>query len=81
LPPHLQDLPLTDTNGGPSPNYGDPRVLRALEQYIVALGDRYDGDKRIGAIHVGLLGIYGEGHTFPTEGLVPDSSVTSVANW
>jgi hypothetical protein len=81
LPPHLKDIQLYDTDSGKSPNYADPRVLKALEQYIVALGARYDGDKRIGAIHVGLLGFYGEGHTFPTKGLVPDEVAADVASW
>jgi hypothetical protein len=81
LPPHLKDIQLYDTDSGKSPNYADPRVLKALEQYIDALGARYDGDKRIGAIHVGLLGFYGEGHTFPTKGLVPDEIAADVASW
>jgi Malectin domain len=81
LPPHLKDIQLYDTDSGKSPSYGDPRVLKALEQYIVALGARYDGDKRIAAIHVGLLGFWGEGHTFPTKGLVPDEAVAYVAYW
>jgi Malectin domain len=81
LPPHLKDIQLYDTDSGKSPNYGDPRVLKALEQYIAALGARYNGDKRIAAIHVGLLGFWGEGHTFPTKGLVPDEAVANVAYW
>lgn len=28
-----------------SPYYGDPDLLEALEQFITALGERYDGDK------------------------------------
>jgi hypothetical protein len=81
LPPHLTDIQLYDTSSGKSPNYGDPRVLKALEQYIVALGARYDGDKRIAAIHVGLLGFWGEGHTYPTQGLVTDEAGANVAYW
>jgi Malectin domain len=81
LPPHLKDVQLYDTDRGKSPNYSDPRILKALEQYIVALGARYDGDKRIGAIHVGLLGFWGEGHTFPTKGLVTDEVAGDVATW
>lgn len=41
-----------------SPDYGDPILLNALEQYIKALGARYDGDHRIGFIHLGLLGFW-----------------------
>jgi len=62
LPPHLANIQLypTDEEHGPSPNYGDPILLTALEQFIAALGKRYDGDKRIAAIHLGLLGYWGE---------------------
>lgn len=41
-----------------SPDYGDPMMLRALEQFITALGAQYDGDTRIGFIHLGLLGFW-----------------------
>lgn len=56
LPPHLLDIDLFETQHGLSPNYGDERLLKALRQYIFALGERYDGDKRIANIHLGLLG-------------------------
>ena len=82
LPPHLRDIPLFDTtNGGKSPNYGNTRLLTALEQFITAWGERSDGDTRIAAIHVGLLGFWGEGHTYPDSTLVPESSKVSVAQW
>lgn len=82
LPPHLKDIPLFDTsNGGKSPNYGDIRLLTALQQFITAWGQRSDGDTRIAAIHVGLLGFWGEGHTYPDSTLVPESSKVSVAQW
>ena len=82
LPPHLKDIPLFDTkNGGKSPNYGDSRLLTALQQFITAWGKRSDGDTRIAAIHVGLLGFWGEGHTYPDSTLVPESSKVSVAQW
>jgi hypothetical protein len=44
--------------GGYSPNYGDAKLLKALEQFIKALGERYDGDQRIAFIHLGLLGFW-----------------------
>lgn len=58
LPPHLLDIDIRPTNAekGPSPYYGDERLLAALRQFIFALGERYDGDKRIATIHLGLLG-------------------------
>lgn len=51
-----------------SPNYEDPRLLRALDGFIAALGSRYDGDPRIGFIQMGLLGFWGEWHTYPHDG-------------
>jgi hypothetical protein len=81
LPPHLTDIPLYDTNNGKSPNYGDPRLLTALQQFIVAWGKHTDGDTRFAAIQIGLLGFWGEGHTFPNSSLVPESSKQSVAQW
>jgi hypothetical protein len=82
LPPHLINLPLFDTiNSGKSPNYGDTRLLTALQQFIMAWGQHIDGDTRIAAVHVGLLGFWGEGHTYPDTTLVPESSKVSVAQW
>ena len=47
-----------------APDYDDPRVVRALQRLIAALGARYDGDPRIGFITVGFLGFWGEWHTY-----------------
>ena len=81
LPPHLLDIPLYDVNNEKSPNYGDSRLLTALQQFIVAWGKHTDGDTRVAAIHIGLLGFWGEGHTFGDDTLVPESSKQSVAQW
>lgn len=51
-----------------SPNYDAPRLLEALEGFIAAFGARYDGDRRIGFIQMGLLGFWGEWHTYPHDG-------------
>lgn len=47
-----------------APDYDDPRVVGAMLALVRALGARYDGDPRIGFITVGLLGFWGEWHTF-----------------
>ena len=39
-----------------SPDYQDPNLLRAFEQFIHFFGAKYDGDQRIGFLHLGLLG-------------------------
>ena len=48
-----------------SPDYENPLLRQALTNFIAALGTRYDGDPRIGFITVGLLGFWGEWHTYP----------------
>jgi hypothetical protein len=47
---------VTMSNGDTSPLYDDPILLNALNQFIVALGARYDGHKSLGFIQLGLLG-------------------------
>lgn len=51
-----------------SPDYEDPRLAQALDGFIAAFGARYDGDRRIGFIQMGLLGFWGEWHTYPHDG-------------
>lgn len=48
-----------------SPNYDDPRLLTMLTNFIQALGKKYDGDRRIGYLSLGLFGFWGEWHTWP----------------
>jgi Domain of unknown function (DUF4832) len=47
------------------PDYSNALLQVALTNFIGALGARYDGDPRIGFITVGLLGFWGEWHTYP----------------
>jgi hypothetical protein len=51
-----------------APDYSDPRLVSALENFITAFGRRYDGDPRIGFITLGLIGFWGEWHTWPYDG-------------
>lgn len=39
-------------------DYSDPILLDAIHKYIAALGNRYDGDRRLFVIHPGLLGFW-----------------------
>jgi hypothetical protein len=79
IPQYLLDGGLTTysyTNYGNktsvSPNWEDPNLRAAMTNFIAALGKVYDGDPRIGAIPLGLLGFWGEWHD---EG-VPFASAT-----
>lgn len=55
----------TDHGGGQSPDYSDPRLQKALLNFIKSLGARYDSNPRIAFVQVGLLGFWGEWHTWP----------------
>lgn len=52
-----------------SPDYENPLLDQALTNFIAALGARYDGDPRIGFVEIGLLGFWGEWHTYPVTNL------------
>jgi hypothetical protein len=57
------------------PNYADTNLQQALTNFIAALGARYDGDPRIGFIELGLLGFWGEWHTYPLTNLFASVAV------
>jgi chitodextrinase len=58
--------------GTVSPDYDSPFLLSALDHFIAAFGARYDGDPRIGFIQMGLIGLWGEWHTWPFDGTAAD---------
>lgn len=67
LPQFLYDANVTlynytSDNGetGLSPDYGEPMLLRAIENFVRAFGAAYDGDRRIGIISLALLGYWGK---------------------
>jgi hypothetical protein len=61
----VKETPYTDYGGGKSPDYDDPRLIAGLERLIAALGKRYNHHPRIAFIQLGLLGFWGEWHTYP----------------
>ncbi|MFC4597124.1 S-layer homology domain-containing protein [Cohnella hongkongensis] len=69
----LQTYEYTEYNNGKdatslAPDYNDEKLMGALENFIQALGARYDGDPRVGFIMIGLIGFWGEWHTYPYDG-------------
>lgn len=52
-----------------TPDYHDKNLRAALTAFIEAWGNKYDGDPRIGFITAGLLGTWGEWHTYPRNDL------------
>ncbi len=57
--------PYTEHGGGLSPDYDDPRLVQALVRLIRALGQRYNNHPRVAFVQLGLLGFWGEWHTYP----------------
>jgi len=78
LPDWLKDrvklTPYPDHGGGLSPDYESPALVEGLERLIAALGKRYDTDPRVAFIELGLLGFWGEWHTWPVDRLKPSVS-------
>ncbi|MEZ6043640.1 MAG: DUF4832 domain-containing protein [Planctomycetaceae bacterium] len=52
-----------------TPDYNDPRLRRAMQSFVTAMGKKYDGDPRIGFLTAGLLGLWGEWHEYPRQDL------------
>lgn len=70
LPRYLRDEGVKVTRykeqgGGESPDYDDPRMVAAMLRLVAALGRRYDGNPRVAFVQFGLLGFWGEWHTYP----------------
>jgi len=58
-----------------TPDYNDPRTRKAMKSFIAAFGEKYDGDPRVGFITMGILGHWGEWHTYPKEELFASEEV------
>ena len=65
----VKETPYTDHGGGQSPDYNDPKMIEGMERLIAALGKRYNQHPRIAFIQLGLLGFWGEWHTWPRDNL------------
>lgn len=58
-----------------TPDYKNENLRRALKNFISAFGTKYDGDPRVGFITAGLLGTWGEWHTYPRDELFASKAV------
>ncbi|WP_345516313.1 DUF4832 domain-containing protein, partial [Phytohabitans houttuyneae] len=77
IPPCLNGKMALRTNGfwgTVSPDYDDPDVIAALTSFINAFAQRYDhagpggtADPRVGFMSLGLVGLWGEWHTWPYD--------------
>ncbi len=58
-----------------TPDYEDSNLRKSLKSFVAALGKKYDGDARLGFITAGLLGTWGEWHTYPRDELFASKTV------
>ena len=58
-----------------TPDYEDQNLRRSLQSFIHAFGRKYDGDPRLGFVTAGLLGTWGEWHTYPRSELFASKAV------
>jgi hypothetical protein len=68
----------TDCDGdgpGIAPDWNNPEFINQANQLIQAFGQHFDGDPRITAIQVGLLGLWGEWHQSGCTNLAPGNAV------
>lgn len=65
-------LPPTEVE---TPDYENANLRRSLKNFILAFGKKYDGDARLGFITAGLLGTWGEWHTYPKDELFASKTV------
>jgi Domain of unknown function (DUF4832) len=89
IPKYLEDqgvrvVEWLNTNTQPFPtkksrsvDYTDQRVQKMLSHFIAEFGKKYDGDPRLGFITAGLLGTWGEWHTYPRSELMASKEVQS----
>jgi hypothetical protein len=70
------DYASCDGNGpGRAPDWNAAAMTTQLQQLVAAFGARYDGDPRLTAVQVGLLGLWGEWHQTGCAALEPGSAV------
>ena len=65
----VKTKPYTEFGGGISPDYENPVLVSALCRLIAALGSRYDKNPRVAFVQLGILGHWGEWHTYPRDEL------------
>jgi hypothetical protein len=59
---------------GRTPAWNNANMLAQMQQLIDAFAARYDGDARISAVQVGLLGLWGEWHQSGCDALQPSTA-------
>ena len=70
--------PYTSCDGdgpGITPDWNHPAMITQLVQFVQAFAARYDGDPRLTAVQVGLLGLWGEWHQSGCDDRAPSNAV------
>lgn len=60
-----------------APDYDNPRLRAAIDLLISKLGEKYDGDPRVACLTMGILGHWGEWHSYPKSELFPKKKYQS----
>ena len=55
-----------------APDYNNENLRTAIDFLIAELGKKYDQDPRVACLTMGVLGHWGEWHSYPREKLFPD---------
>lgn len=77
-PLSIPAYPYTSCDGdgpGITPDWNHPAMITQLVQFVQAFAERYDGDPRITAVQVGLLGLWGEWHQSGCDARAPSNAV------
>jgi hypothetical protein len=77
-PLNIPGIDYTSCDGdgpGRTPAWNHPNFATQAVQLVQALGQRYDGDARITAIQVGLLGLWGEWHQSGCDANAPGNAI------
>ncbi|HMP75149.1 MAG TPA: DUF4832 domain-containing protein [Kiritimatiellia bacterium] len=77
-PLSIPAYPYTSCDGdgpGITPDWNRAAMITQLVQFVQAFGARYDGDTRITAVQVGLLGLWGEWHQSGCDNRMPSNAV------
>ncbi len=66
---------------GGQPKYDDERVRNAVRDFIMQYARRYDGNKYVAFIQMGLLGKWGEWHTYPDQCILSQTTMDLAFGW
>jgi Carbohydrate binding module (family 6)/Bacterial Ig-like domain (group 2) len=58
------------------PNWNDADLMAAMLNFIGKYGAKYNNDPRVGMVHLGLYGMWGEWHIGEVENIMPSFEMT-----